>query len=115
MHTVIVVDTASQPIRVRCDYCGSEHNYRGGPRHARPAGAASSLERAGDGDAGASRQPAGPSRAADSPASVPAAGALVSPRERRFPPMSHDTDAHDLETLIRTVIREESGLTPVAP
>ena len=32
MHTVIVVDGAFQPIRARCDFCGSEHNYRGGPR-----------------------------------------------------------------------------------
>ena len=24
MHTVIVVDASFQPIRVRCDYCGSE-------------------------------------------------------------------------------------------
>src|SRR6476660_3747238 len=31
-HTVIVVDGAGVPIRVACGYCGSEHNYRGGPR-----------------------------------------------------------------------------------
>ena len=29
--------------------------------------------------------------------------------------MSHDSSASDLETLIRTVIREEIGLTAVAP
>ena len=29
--------------------------------------------------------------------------------------MSHDASTSDLETLIRTVIREESGLTAVAP
>ena len=33
IHTVIVVDVAQQPLRVSCDFCGSEHNYRGGPRH----------------------------------------------------------------------------------
>ena len=32
IHTVIVVDGAQQPLRVSCDFCGSEHNYRGGPR-----------------------------------------------------------------------------------
>jgi hypothetical protein len=32
MHTVMVVDTDGTPIRVVCDYCRSEHNYRGGPR-----------------------------------------------------------------------------------
>jgi hypothetical protein len=29
--------------------------------------------------------------------------------------MSHDASTSDLETLIRTIIREETGLTPVAP
>jgi hypothetical protein len=40
---------------------------------------------------------------------------FVSERERRFPLMSHDAGTTDLETLIRTIIREESGLTPVTP
>ncbi len=90
MHTVIVADGQGQPIRARCDYCGSEHNYRGGPRntvtgHRQPA------------DAGAEPWP------------------LVSERERRHPPMSHDSTTSDLESLLRRVIREETGLTPVAP
>jgi hypothetical protein len=80
MHTVIVVDGGFQPIRTRCDFCGSDHNFRG----ARTAGAT-----------------------ANEP--------LVRPRERRFPSMSHDASTSDLETLIRTIIREETGLTPVAP
>ena len=32
MHTVIVVDERGRPIRVTCDYCESQHNFRGGPR-----------------------------------------------------------------------------------
>src|SRR5438105_1862113 len=32
MHTVVAADQAAQPIRTRCGYCGSEHNFRGGPR-----------------------------------------------------------------------------------
>ena len=32
LHTVIVVDGAGWPLRVQCDYCESQHNYRGGPR-----------------------------------------------------------------------------------
>src|ERR1700680_3492035 len=32
MHTVVVVDGDGRPIRAACGYCGSEHNYRGGPR-----------------------------------------------------------------------------------
>ncbi len=34
IHTVIVVDAHAQPLRVTCDFCRSEHNYRGGPRTA---------------------------------------------------------------------------------
>src|SRR6185436_12224371 len=33
IHTVIVVDAHAQPLRVTCDFCRSEHNYRGGPRN----------------------------------------------------------------------------------
>src|ERR671924_243971 len=32
MHTVIASGQDGMPIRVACGYCGSEHNYRGGPR-----------------------------------------------------------------------------------
>src|SRR5688572_7247850 len=33
IHTVIVVDAHAQPLRVTCDFCRSEHNFRGGPRN----------------------------------------------------------------------------------
>jgi hypothetical protein len=37
-HTVIVVDSDGRVIRTQCDYCGSQHNYRGGGEpHARLA------------------------------------------------------------------------------
>ena len=32
IHTVVVVDAEQQPLRVTCDFCGSEHNFRGGGR-----------------------------------------------------------------------------------
>ena len=32
LHTVVAADTNGAPLRVMCDYCRSEHNYRGGPR-----------------------------------------------------------------------------------
>ena len=32
IHTVIVVDREGRPVRVACDHCRSEHNYRGGAR-----------------------------------------------------------------------------------
>lgn len=101
MHTVMAADASGVPLRVVCGYCGSEHNFRGGPR-------------VGDGLA---TSPS-PSRSFGAPPPRPAADAtalpLVSDRERIAPPMSADA-APDLESLIRRVIREESGLTPVAP
>jgi hypothetical protein len=95
-HTVIVVDGAQQPLRVSCDYCGSEHNYRGGPRQTGRAAAPSAT---GPGPS--------PNRAATLP--------LVSDRETQEPTMSDASVPADLERLLRRVIREESGLTTVAP
>jgi hypothetical protein len=118
MHTVIVVDGQGQPIRARCDYCGSEHNYRGGPRNTALSAEASAKAETG------SRQPVSGVRSALSgdrpvPSRPDAARSevwpLVSERERRFPAMSHDTTTTDLESLLRRVIREETGLTPAAP
>ena len=103
MHTVIVVDSASQPIRTRCDFCGSEHNYRGGPRTA-----------AARGPIAARPSAAAVAEPADRPQPT-ASESIVSARERRFPAMSPDTNTPDLELLIRTIIREEGGLTPVTP
>jgi hypothetical protein len=39
---------------------------------------------------------------------------IVSERERTGPPMSSDREA-DLELLLRRIIREETGITPVVP
>src|SRR6185436_14430884 len=39
-HTVIAADDTGRLIRVACGYCGSEHNYRGGPRMDEPRDAA---------------------------------------------------------------------------
>jgi hypothetical protein len=30
-HTVVAVDGSGRVLRVTCDFCGSQHNYRGGP------------------------------------------------------------------------------------
>ena len=101
LHTVVVVDGGGRPIRVVCDYCRSEHNYRGGPAQERPT-------RSGD---------AAPRRDPDRAPAAPAAQAafpLVSDRERTAAPMTH-TDSADLEMLLRRIIREEAGVTPVAP
>ena len=100
MHTVIVSDQDGHPIRVSCGYCGSEHNYRGGPAAVR-----SSLPSSG-GDARHLHAP-GRTRSGGDP--FP----LMSDRERTAPPMS--LESTDVEVLLRRIIREETGLTPVAP
>jgi hypothetical protein len=97
IHTVIVVDGHGQPLRVACDFCRSEHNYRGGPRMG-----------------GRSQQPAQPFRQSPT-APEPPVLPLVTDRERQSPPVSHDASNTDLELLLRRIIREETGLTPVAP
>ncbi|MCP3980217.1 MAG: hypothetical protein GY716_13005 [bacterium] len=96
-HTVLVVDEDGVPLRVLCDTCGSQHNYRGGrvPASSRPKGGTTFR-------------------------SAPTSGAFpaVSERERSFPKMSDLTGAtssEDLELMLRRVIREETGLTPVTP
>lgn len=106
MHTVMATDADEQPLRVVCGYCRSEHNYRGGPRQD-PAAPASSMQ---TGSPGPTR-PA-PSRAADARAPFP----LVSDRERRGPAIvPPGNPMTDLESLLRRVIREESGLTAAVP
>jgi len=90
-HTVIVVDGDGWPLRVQCGFCQSQHNYRGGPRIIPNA------------------QP----RTTDyEPAT---AFPLVSDRERTAPPMSLQDRSDDLELLLRRIIREEAGITPVTP
>ena len=86
LHTVVAADADGRPLRVSCGYCHSEHNYRGGARIATSAGA--------------------PDRPTDFP--------TVGERERTLPPMAIDQHT-DLEMLLRRVIREEAGITPVAP
>ncbi len=103
MHTVIVTDTESRPLRVVCGYCDSEHNYRGGPR----TGADEAPVRA----AGA--------MAAGGPAQRSGREVLpiVSERERSGPAMSVQSPEGeiDIEMLLRRIIREEAGITAVAP
>jgi hypothetical protein len=116
MHTVVAADADGRPIRVDCGYCHSEHNYRGGGRIGLEPGA-----RLRPSNSGAARPQPGGSEAppSDRLARRSAAGAkeafpIVSERERTGPPMTPDRDA-DLELLLRRVIREEAGITPVVP
>jgi hypothetical protein len=97
IHTVMAADAAGAPIRVVCGYCRSEHDYRGGPRMGvSPASVRASA-------------PASP------PAPARATFPFVSDRERTaLPAMPHEPPT-DLELMLRRVIREETGLTTVAP
>jgi hypothetical protein len=105
MHTVVAADAAGQPLRVVCGYCRSEHNYRGGPR-VETAGAANTPA-----EPAASRQ-ATARETRETRAPFP----LVSDRERSGPAIMLPEDpTTDLELLLRRVIREEGGLSAVAP
>jgi len=92
---VIAVDDQGRVLRVACGFCGSQHNYRGG----------------------ADVTPA-PPRAAAAREGGPPAGRpfeLVTARERTHGSMTSDGVGVDLEAMLRRVIREETGLTPVVP
>jgi hypothetical protein len=89
-HTVIAVDNEGRALRVICDYCQSQHNFRGGERQETLA------------------QPLAASSASPLP--------LVTERERSAPALDVNATAPhipDLELLLRRIIREETGLTPV--
>jgi hypothetical protein len=111
-HTVIVVDGGGHPLRVQCGYCESQHNYRGGPRIdpiPRVTSPASAPSRSSE----PTHSPAQPT-----PRKVRLQADenfLVSQRERIAPPMALSDRPDDLELLLRRIIREEAGMTPVAP
>ena len=110
MHTVIAADPAGQPIRVQCGFCRSEHNYRGGPR--------TELSGAAEESTPTDRSPS-PVRPASPQLPRRSSGdgfPIVSERERSAPPiMVPEGSNTDLELLLRRVIREETGITAVAP
>jgi hypothetical protein len=94
MHTVVAADPAGVALRVVCGYCRSEHNYRGGPRVGQDSDKTPVQRRA--------------------PQSDREAFPIVSERERIAPPISEISDM-DIEMILRRVIREEAGITAVAP
>ena len=112
MHTVVAADPNGVPIRVACGYCSSEHNYRGGPRmRLQP-------ERGAERDSSALAEGSAARPGLDAPR--PARSdrqpfPIVSERERIAAPMSVSADQPDLELLLRRIIREEGGVTAVAP
>ena len=111
-HTVIVVDGNGDPLRVQCGYCESQHNYRGGPRIDPVPKTASP----GDTDRRDAAHEARETHPVIRDSRSDAQNiSLVSERERIAPPMALPDRPDDLELLLRRIIREEAGLTPVAP
>ena len=108
MHTVIAADAAGAPIRVVCGYCQSEHNYRGGPRvgvdDRQPAGRPEGREPAPSRRGRTEREPF------PAVSERETTGAQLILRAATMP-----NDDIDIEMLLRRIIREETGLTPVAP
>jgi hypothetical protein len=98
LHTIVAVEADGRVARVVCDYCRSEHNYRGGgEERPRP------------------RPAPGPSAASAPRAPAARPGPLVSERERTGPPMSATETGDDLEMRLRRIVREELGLTSASP
>ena len=110
-HTVIVVDGSGRPIRVSCDHCDSQHNFRGGPRLEVPNVPSVPM---------APRVPVVTKVPVSSSALLGTSGTqrtsgTPGTHIERTHVSSSDSTHHDLELLLRRVIREETGLTPVAP
>ena len=90
-HTVIAVDSEGRVLRAMCDFCGSQHNYRGGGDE-RPVVRA----------AGARQAPR---------VALP----RLAPEEQKGRAEMTATSDDDLEGLLRRVLREELGVTPAVP
>jgi hypothetical protein len=114
MHTVVAADPNGVPIRVACGYCSSEHNYRGGPRMRLPPDPSSGAQDRFEVAEGRGAEPPRTS-APRLPRADRQPFPVVSERERTGPPMPLSSDQPDLEMLLRRIIREEGGITPVAP
>lgn len=145
LHTVIATDASGRPVRVQCDYCGSQHNSHMG----RSTSASAEVRRPG---ASADRQAesrwqTAPRLGRQSSSNAPPF-LLASDLERKAPAASGDASQTDdpadvamepvtaslgradeapmsgedgmvdvamLEDLLRRVVREESGFTAVEP
>lgn len=110
-HHVVVTDETGRPLRVVCDRCGSQHNYRGhGDDDEQVENVAASRP-------SSSPSPTTPRSGRWRPGTLP----IVTERERRYATVSvnpsdgSQTGIADLELLLRRVFREETGLGPAVP
>jgi hypothetical protein len=116
LHTIIVAaPDGTRPLRVQCDYCDSQHAYRGGgsdtPREAYAASREVASARGTSVRAAAPRAEPAAARARDP---FP----LVAGRECADPALIVEVPMHgpvELESLLRRIIREETGLTNATP
>jgi hypothetical protein len=119
IHTIIVVDGESQPLRVTCDFCRSAHNYRGGPKTGSVPHFLPPTGMIRDGATTAAGTERRPSRAAEGADDHLRAAERTDGTDlnslRNVPVMTQTPIDTDLEATIRRIIREETGLTPVAP
>jgi hypothetical protein len=107
-HTVIAADGEGKILRVVCGFCGSQHNYRGGEKALERDRAREERETA----------PRGMGFVDQARAIARGAFPLTSDRERLAPaiPIPNVEGATmDLEQLLRRIVREEAGVTPVVP
>jgi len=119
-HTIIAVDLNAHPLRVMCGYCDSQHNYRGGGRvdtgHSAPGTPHSEPSTRAPHSATRTPHTATSTRTPHTALRTQHGFATVSESERSAPPvMVQNESGVDLEMLLRRIIREEAGVTPVAP
>ena len=97
-HTVIAADSEGRILRVICGYCGSQHNFRGGVRDVVVRGETRTLV-----------------TQSTQPLPLVSERELIAPRAVGSQAAEEEIDPMDLELLLRRIIREEAGLTPVTP
>jgi hypothetical protein len=103
VHVVLAANPDGTIAQVQCDFCGSRHRYHGGAGDAKPVAPPAFHRPAA---------PSSPSTPARTASASPFGAPLVAEVERSF---AMSETQPDFEMILRRVIREETGLTAVAP
>ena len=102
-HTVIAADSEGRILRVICGYCGSQHNFRGGVKEVTVR------------DHRGERTIVTRDTAANAPLPLVSERELIAAGTINAQSIEGEIDPMDLELMLRRIIREEAGLTPVTP